>query len=221
MIFEYLDLVSYKIGLDQQKKSYDYVHQTGRPVLLGCEHYPVITLGKSADLESEVFFSKDILIEKGIEMFQIDRGGQATLHSPGQLVIYPIIPIRAYQLSVKNFIEILQQTTLECIKQFGITAFTQDLETGVFSAAGKVAFIGIRVDRGITRHGISLNINNNLELFSLIRPCGVSQPRLDSFEKQGKFPEIKEVYDVWAHIFALKLMDFRAKTITNSNNDFH
>lgn len=218
MIIEYSGLIPYQKGLNLQQHSWNHVKETSRPIVLGCEHYPVITLGKSADPGTEILFSKKELNDKGFELFTTDRGGQATLHSPGQLVIYPLIPIRDYEIGVRAFIKMLQDTTVKTLDFYGISAKAHT-DAGVHTGAGKIAFIGIRVDRGITRHGISINIDNSLELFNYIKACGVSSAKMDSFQARGAYFEPSRVFETWSNIFALNLMDFRAKHISNIKSE--
>jgi lipoate-protein ligase B len=95
-----------------QTQAYQLVQQTGFPVVLGFEYYPVVTLGKRAELNEELLGTRDELVARGFEIAETDRGGQATLHSPGQLVIYPIVPIQKLKISVRDYVAALEDATI-------------------------------------------------------------------------------------------------------------
>lgn len=218
LLIQYSGLIAYQVGLRQQQQSFQLVQDNGRPVLLGCEHYPVITLGHRARGEAELMASLSEFKDRGIEICQTDRGGQATLHSPGQLVIYPIIPIRDYQIGVREYVECLQNTTIETLKLLKVQAFAT-AESGVFTDKGKLAFVGIRVEKGITRHGLSLNVSNNLELFQMIRSCGVTNRPIDALSEQGVYLDPKEVFDLWAQVFITELIGLREQVMHRKNHE--
>lgn len=166
-------------------------------ILLGFEHPAVITLGSRATLVEDV-------VGAGSEIPRImtDRGGQATLHSPGQLVIYPIFDLRARGISVREFVGALQQATQDLLADFGIAA-TPAPGAGLMTERGKIAFIGLRIERGVTRHGLSLNLSNELSLFQGIRSCGVLAARLDRWADHGvEVPPMPRVFELWAEHFA-------------------
>ncbi|PIS11365.1 MAG: lipoyl(octanoyl) transferase, partial [Bdellovibrio sp. CG10_big_fil_rev_8_21_14_0_10_47_8] len=192
----YFGLMSYDQSMKIQKQCYELVQGSGFPVVLGFEYYPVITLGLRAQAGQELMGDHRLLKEQGFEIVETDRGGQATLHSPGQLVIYPLVPLRKLGLGVRQFVEILEETTIQWLKSLKISSGRSE-DAGVFTERGKIAFIGIRVLRGISCHGISINLSNDLSLFSAIRACGVSQRPLDSVSKQGHELNQKEAFDSW------------------------
>ena len=192
----YFGLTTYEKSMQYQAQVYQLVASTGFPAVLGFEYYPVITLGRSARAEAELMQGLKALADQGFEVAETDRGGQATLHSPGQLVIYPIVPLHKLQISVREFVAILEQATVDWLAQFKIEAFRKE-DAGVFTSSGKIAFIGIRVEKGITRHGISINLNNDLKLFSGIRACGQSERALDSVFEHGRELDLKEAFENW------------------------
>jgi lipoyl(octanoyl) transferase len=161
--------------------------------ILGFEYEPTITLGKRAGRD-------EIKSIQGFEVHETDRGGFATLHSPGQLVIYPVLDLRKLNWSVRRYVEILESTTKTFLDGLGIET-VQAKESGVFTNIGKIAFIGIRVEKGISKHGISINIKNNLNLFECIRPCGVSERELDSIQNHKVEVSLEESFKTWSHIF--------------------
>jgi lipoyl(octanoyl) transferase len=161
--------------------------------ILGFEYDPVITLGKRAGLE-------EIKSIQGFEVYETDRGGFATLHSPGQLVIYPVFNIRQKKISVTEFVKLLEQTTEAFLEDHGIQCVSGG-DSGVFTGLGKIAFIGIRVKSGVTQHGISINIKNDLKLFESIRPCGLSTRPLDSVLNHGVDIPLSEAFQSWCERF--------------------
>ncbi len=165
---KWLGLTPYSKALDQQAQAWQQVHNKELSgVILGCEHPAVITLGRSAQRDSELK-----LQATDFEVYQIDRGGQATLHNPGQLVIYPIISLNDYNLRIKDFIFLLEQVSINTLSELGVESFRKENSPGLYTENGKIVFIGIRIDQKITRHGISINVKNNLWDFDKIRICG-------------------------------------------------
>ncbi len=188
-----------------QEQALKLVEQSGFPVVMGFEYYPVVTLGKRAESEAELKTDAEALQAQGIEVVTADRWGLATLHSPGQLVIYPLVPIQKLHISVRDFVQLLEETTVLWLQKHQIKAERRE-DAGVFTKNGKIAFIGIRVENGITRHGISINVSNDLDLFSGIRSCGVSERALDSLEKQGVHLELREAFNQWVSFFTTLLL---------------
>jgi lipoate-protein ligase B len=222
MIIQYNGLISFRQGLELQDQAVDSVGRSGRPVCLGCEHYPVITLGKRAG-PGEILGSQWELKDRGFEVVETDRGGQATLHSPGQLVIYPILPLRDYQISVRDYVSLLEETTIKWLATQKISAQKKE-ETGIFTSVGKIAFIGIRVEKGICRHGISINISNNLELFQWISACGMRQRPLDSValasDPRRAILTPEQAFEGWVNIFIHELIGLRSKTPLQGSSKF-
>jgi lipoyl(octanoyl) transferase len=201
----FFGLTKFQNSMALQDQAYRLVENSGFPVVMGFEYYPVVTLGKRAEGGLELQIHSEQLREKGIDVVETDRGGLATLHSPGQLVIYPLVPIQKLGISVRDFVSCLEETTVQWLQKYRILAH-RDEEAGVFTGNGKIAFIGIRVERGITRHGISINISNNLNMFSVIRSCGVSERALDSLEKQNIHLELAPAFEEWNQYFTANLL---------------
>jgi lipoyl(octanoyl) transferase len=201
----FFGLTSFEKSMGLQNQAYQLVQMSGFPVVLGFEYYPVVTLGKRAAAAEELIDSLEDLQALGFEVVETDRGGQATLHSPGQLVIYPLVPIQKLKISVRDFVQLLEESTIQWLQKYKIKAFRKE-DAGVFTERGKIAFIGIRVERGITRHGISINLSNDLNLFGGIRSCGQVARALDSvFEHQVEL-ELKQAFDEWILFFTSELL---------------
>lgn len=129
------------------------------------EHEPVFTLGMNAD-PAHVLAAGDIPVER------VDRGGQVTYHGPGQLVIYPLLDLKRAGLGVRDLVTALEQTIVRYAARYGITAVTRPKAPGVYVEDRKLASVGIRVRRGASYHGLSLNVQMDLEPFQRINPCG-------------------------------------------------
>lgn len=167
----WLGTCDYEQGLEFQSVAVDRVKKGGNAQFLCCEHPTVITLGKRGQSLTDVLTSMEVLREKNIKIIATDRGGQATLHNPGQLVIYPVVPLREWGLGVREYVECLERATAHYLAEYGMEV-TRREEPGLYVDGQKIAAFGIRVDRGVTLHGLAININNDLESFSLIRQCG-------------------------------------------------
>jgi len=156
-------------------------------ILIG-EHYPVYTAGKRTKQEHIYNIPQDIPI------IYIERGGSITFHGTGQVVVYPIVDLRRKRLSVKKFVFKLEEAIIQTCKYFGVNAFRKEGLTGVFTEDGKIGFIGIRVSRFITMHGLSLNVDVNKNYFSYINPCGISTNIVNiSDYKKVNTSEVKKV----------------------------
>lgn len=204
MQFHWHGQLEYSAGQDLQQKTWEIVQSKAlQGYCIGCEHTAVITLGKRAT-SSEVVMSELELKKSNIAQFETDRGGWATLHSPGQLVVYPIFRIKDWDLTVREYVEMLLETTQAWLRGMKIP-IGERAETGVFTDLGKIASVGIRVDRGVTRHGISINVQNNLELFDSIRVCGHNKEKMDSLQNRGIKMTAEEAFQSWQKEFSSRL----------------
>lgn len=150
--------------------------------LLLLEHPPTITIGKSGKLEN-VLVSQEQLASEGISLFFTDRGGDVTYHGPGQMVAYPIIDLRNRGRDIHRYVNELEEVVIRTLADFSIAAHRDGGHAGVWVKEGEIAAIGLSVKRWITMHGIALNVNSNLEHFSLINPCGFSDRTATSISK--------------------------------------
>jgi lipoyl(octanoyl) transferase len=145
--------------------------------LLLVEHPAVLTLGRQAD-ESHVRASADELANRAIELIRVERGGEVTWHGPGQLVAYPIIALARRGLLLRPLVRALEASMVETCAAFGVVAGRRDGHPGCWvdpegSAPRKIGALGIRVERGVSYHGIALNIDPDLADFDLIDACGM------------------------------------------------
>ena len=168
-----LGLLSYQSGYSAQVYFHKRVlmEQSG-PCLLLLEHKPVITFGKSANI-GFLKSSENALKLSGIDLCASDRGGQTTAHAPGQLVAYPIIPLRKLGLGVKAYVSILEQAVINVLSKWGIQCRRDAEYPGVWYDQSKICALGVRVKDRVSMHGLALNVNTDLSIFSHIVPCGI------------------------------------------------
>jgi lipoyl(octanoyl) transferase len=157
--------------------------------LLLLEHPPVLTLGRHAD-ERHVRAPRDELAARGIEVIRVERGGEVTYHGPGQLVAYPIVRLASRGILLRPFVRALEAAMIETCAAFGVAAGRREGEPGCWvDAAGpaprKIGALGIRVERGVTYHGIALNVAPDLSGFALIDACGMPDVASTSIEAEG------------------------------------
>ena len=171
--------------------------------LLLLEHNNVITSGRSSK-ENNLLVSKDQLHELGIEYFETDRGGDITYHGDGQLIGYPIIRLSDPK-KVIPFVRNLENVIIDSLRKFKIDSFTKEDDTGVWTAKGKIASVGIKVSKWTTYHGFSLNIFDSLDGYQLINPCGNQSEQITSihqFNPDISFEEVaSEISDNFVKVF--------------------
>ncbi len=155
-------------------------------VILVLEHPPVYTLGRRGGLEN-LCVSKALLEKEAIDLVQVERGGDITYHGPGQLVAYPLMDIQRARLSVTDLVSALEEIMLKTAAAFDIEAGRNPLNRGVWIGAAKLGSIGIAIRRGISFHGMALNVNLDLTHFTWINPCGLQKVSMTSLkETAGK-----------------------------------
>lgn len=178
------------------------VEASRQVIILGCEFEPVVTLGIRGNL------SEDILKEnREIPIVTTDRGGQATIHSPGQLIIYPMLDLKIWNLSVRQYVEIVLHAALRTLSRFGINAKVDLCNPGLYTEKGKIGFIGIKLLRGVVKHGLSINISNDVELFQTIRPCGQSQIGIDSIRNYNSTADLVAFFNLYTKDLKEKLLE--------------
>ncbi|UCF70344.1 MAG: lipoyl(octanoyl) transferase LipB [candidate division WOR-3 bacterium] len=164
-------------------------------VLILVEHNPVITVGKSGK-PGNVLFPIEALNQRGVALYHIERGGDATYHGPGQLVGYPIFNVRDGLAGIKPFINGIERTIIATLHCFGIEAYTKEKMIGVWTESGKICSIGVAVKKWVSFHGFALNVNTDLNYFDLIVPCGLKNVEMVSMQKilgrEIAMDEIKE-----------------------------
>ena len=182
--------VPYVEGLEWQRRLADE-RISGRldhDVLLLLEHPPVVTLGRGSHAEH-------VLRPAGIDVVEVERGGDVTYHGPGQLVGYPIIDLRNYKQDLHWYLRTLEQTLIQALDFLGIPAETNKGFTGVWTRGRKIASIGIHVKQWVTWHGFALNVATDLAEFQRIVPCGIQGVEMTSVERETGNGERKTLWD--------------------------
>jgi lipoate-protein ligase B len=147
--------------------------------LVFVEHPPVVTLGRKAE-EGHLIVPREALAARGIDVADIERGGDVTYHGPGQLVGYPIVDIKQRGIALDRYLRLLEGALIEALRVFGIEGSRRKGLTGVWTPQGKIAAIGVAVTRWITFHGFALNVNIDPAEFGVIVPCGLAGEKVTS-----------------------------------------
>jgi len=195
----YKTVWDYQEGLLQQKIKAKQSGQTEPGHLLFVEHAPVYTLGKNGK-QNNLLINQQLLAQKGIEFYHINRGGDITFHGPGQLVGYPIIDLDNYKTDLGWYLRSLEEVIILTIAAYGLKGERSAGETGVWLDANlkgqerKICAMGIRCSRWVTMHGFALNVNVYLNYFNYITPCGIQNKQVTSIKKELGFAvDINEV----------------------------
>lgn len=201
-----LGRVEYSAALALQKETERAVLARTRPdTLLLLEHPHVITVGRRGD-NASVLMPQEALAARGVSVFETNRGGKLTYHGLGQIVGYPIINLSPDREDVHQYVRDLEEALLRTLSDFDIQAFRIKGLTGVHTAQGKVAAIGVHLARWVTTHGFALNVNTDLSFFDLIVACE-GEPVTSMKELLGKEIEMHAVEDRiiehFAEVFAL------------------
>jgi lipoyl(octanoyl) transferase len=176
------------------------------------EHPPVFTLGLNASREH-------LLMPGDIDIVQIDRGGQVTYHGPGQLVIYPLLNLRRLKLGVRDLVVALENAVIDYVAQRGVTAAGSRQAPGVYVDGAKLASIGLRIRRGASYHGMSLNVSMDLAPFERINVCGYQGLRVTRLNDLGVADEVASVArDLTPHLL-LRLGGGRTASYKAINTD--
>jgi lipoyl(octanoyl) transferase len=153
-------------------------------VLLLVEHPHVLTLGVRGDGgRSHILATDDMLVSRGVEVFETGRGGDITYHGPGQIVGYPIIDLKPDRCDVHRYVRDLEEVLIRVAADYGLTAERVRGLTGVWVGNEKLAAIGVRIARWITSHGFALNVTTDLDYFNLIVPCGIADHGVTSLSR--------------------------------------
>lgn len=171
--------------------------------LLLLEHTPVITLGRNAD-ETNIVAPREFLANKGVEIFEVNRGGDVTFHGPGQLVGYPIFDLRSFpeKIGAVEYVRRIEEALIRTCIYYGIESQRISGMTGVWTMQErKIAAIGVHISRGVTSHGFALNVTTDLDYFKLIVPCGLTKPVTSIALESGKQPSMEDVLPIVTRSF--------------------
>lgn len=152
-------------------------------LLLLVEHPAVITSGRSTN-QANLLADASLLAERGVEQFEVERGGDITFHGPGQLVGYPIVDLRAHREDLHWYLRQLEEVLIRALASFGIAAGRRPGLTGVWTNGRKIASIGVHARNWVTWHGFALNVTTDLSYFDLIVPCGIEYVEMTSVARE-------------------------------------
>ncbi|HWP38326.1 MAG TPA: lipoyl(octanoyl) transferase LipB [Gemmatimonadales bacterium] len=177
-------------------------------VLLLVEHPPVVTLGRGFQ-DAHLPVPREALAARGVELFEIERGGDVTYHGPGQLVGYPIFDLTEHRADLHWFLRALEQAVITALDHLHVPAGRRQGYTGVWTGGGsgtrKIASIGIHVKQWVTWHGFALNVSTDLSYFDLIVPCGIPDVVMTSVQRElGE----RAPRDLWARAIDAVILGF-------------
>ena len=185
-------VVPYAEALDWQRQLAEdrIARRLDHDVLLLLQHPPVVTMGRNSH-------AAHVLRPDGVEVFEIERGGDVTFHGPGQLVGYPIVDLSAspYKQDLHWYLRTLEQSLIEALALLGITAERNPGYTGVWTRGKKIASIGIHVKQWVTWHGFALNVTTDLAHFDRIVPCGIPDVVMTSVERETRNGSRETLWD--------------------------
>jgi len=154
-----------------------------RDVLLLVEHPPVITLGRSTKA-GNLLATRELLAARGVELFEVERGGDVTFHGPGQLVGYPIVDLTGHKEDLHWYLRQVEEVMIRGVAPFGIVADRNPGKTGVWTRGRKLASIGVHARQWVTWHGFALNVTTDLSYFDLMVPCGIADVTMTSVQRE-------------------------------------
>jgi lipoyl(octanoyl) transferase len=169
--------------------------------LLTFEADPIITLGVRARAD------KDILRQSNLSVLKVDRGGEATYHGPGQLLIFPTLHLPSWKISVREWVALLLEVTASLLNEFEIPVQRNDSRPGLYTPKGKIASIGLKIKSGWSLHGLALNVRGDLSPFADIRACGVRGAAIDEVSSWPKARDLTllEIAEGWEKNFKNRL----------------
>jgi lipoyl(octanoyl) transferase len=202
IIYQDLGVIPYAEAWEDQEKIFQGViaYKSGKSTtavsnhLLFCEHPHVYTIGKSGS-ENNLLINEQALAEKGVSFFRTNRGGDITYHGPGQIVGYPILDLEIFNLGIRTYIELLEESTILLLANYGISSSRLEGASGVWLdaenplKARKICAIGVRSSRYVTMHGFAFNVNTDLAYYNYINPCGFTEKGVTSMEKELGAPQ--------------------------------
>ena len=153
-----------------------------KDLIMCLEHPAVFTLGRRGGLEN-LKVPQTFLDSQGIEVIHVERGGDITYHGPGQLVLYPIVDLKSSGCKVVDFVHHLEEIMIRILSDWGLQGERNELNRGVWIGRAKIGSIGIAVRRGVSFHGLALNVNTGLEPFGWVNPCGLTGVMVTSMKK--------------------------------------
>jgi len=166
-------------------------------MVFGCEHHAVYTTGKRAIDNRHSTRLAPLLMT--------DRGGETTFHGLGQVMFYPVIHLRQRGMSVRQYIETLENSAIQLLEHYGIAGHKCCGKPGVWTVKGKIVAIGIRVRNGVAYHGMALNVHVDMTYFDAINPCGLGLKAANMCDFQKQYPPLSDIFQTWFEIFQRQL----------------
>jgi len=212
-----LGLVDYSYAYEFQKQVLDKIRYGNEPhALILCEHPHTITQGRMTK-ESDLLISPLKLKQLGVSNYSVERGGRITYHGPGQLVAYPVFDLNKLKKDLKFFLWSLEEVIINFLNNFNLEAERKPGYTGVWIEDKKIASIGIAVKKWITFHGLAINLNTDLEYFSLIKPCGLDVRMTSLSQIMGREIVIdnrlkERLVEEFKKVFALEIVEGQMNT---------
>lgn len=208
-----LGTVPYGVALDLQREiaRQRIAQDIDEDVLLLLEHPPVVTLGRTAR-QVHIVASPERLRARGVDVFEVERGGDVTFHGPGQLVGYPIIDLKRHRRDLHWYLRQVEEALITGLAALGIPAERRAKYTGVWTRDRKIASIGVHARDWVTWHGFALNVTTDLSYFDLIVPCGIPQVQMTSVlrersEGDATIDGVSEVIErAFGDVFALEVV---------------
>lgn len=178
-----LGLVEYQKALELQNRLVaERIAGEIPDTILFLQHPPVITIGRTGS-EENILVPKDLLTAEGISVYHTDRGGDVTVHCPGQMVVYLILDLKPRETGLHQFVRSLEEIAIQTLQSYSITSQRDSRYPGVWAGQEKICALGVRVSRWVTKHGLALNVNNGLKYFSYINPCGIRDRKVTSISR--------------------------------------
>ena len=189
-----LGIVDYGWAYKLQKRLLrEHLEGRGANCLLLLQHNPVITIGRGGS-KSNILVPESVLMAAGVDVYEIDRGGDVTYHGPGQLTGYPIIDLRCFRKDIHWYLRQLEEVIIRVLAEYGVDGGRMEGYTGVWVGDEKIAAIGVAIKRWIAYHGFAFNICPDMSHFDMIRPCGIADKGVTSLERLlGYKADIEEV----------------------------
>jgi lipoyl(octanoyl) transferase len=181
-------------------------------LLILVQHPPVITLGRSTK-PGNLLASPEYLASRGIALREVERGGDVTVHEPGQLVMYPILDLKQHREDLHWYLRQLEEVVIRALASLGIDSERSQGQTGVWREGRKLASIGVHVKHWVTWHGVALNVENDLSTFQHVVPCGIDQVEMTTVAREvvrtghspSSYPQVQfEVVEAFSRTFDLK-----------------
>ena len=196
-------LIEYLTAFDWQRRRAESVRAGRSPECLALlEHPPVYTMGARGGRKN-LLAPSELLEARGARIVDVDRGGDITFHGPGQLIAYPILNLRERRIPPTDYVRSLESTLIRTLDTFGIAGGRMKGKPGIWVGGAKIAALGVRIQRGVTSHGIALNVTTDLNWFEAIVPCGLPDATVISISSlAGVAPSMQKVEDAFAAAFS-------------------